>query len=421
MLGFGAGYTDGFQAAQERAVLGIVFEPSIGDRDHDGIKDDEDDCPDEPEDYDGFQDTKADSPPGRYGCPDPDNDGDGIPDVRDKCPDQPENFDGKEDSDGCPEGHNGDRDGDGVLDSHDKCPDDPEDRDGFEDSDGCPDPDNDKDGVPDKIDKCPGRSGRQRRLRRRRWLPRSGQRQGRDPRRAGQVPERGRELQRHGGRRRLPRQRQRHHRATTSSSLQKILFKTGSAKALAGLCIPIVTEVAETLKHHPEFSRWSRCRATPTPRADEGYNLRLAIPRANAVVAALVKRRRLGDPPPRHGLRRVLLPVDPADTPGSAREKPPRGVQGGLDQRRPNRRRARLRSLEEQEDRRALVPGKDVRSQERTPSFPPAETKLGAGAPPYLVLPLPTEDVGPPRAWTSLPPVRMASKACLVGEAAAYV
>src|SRR5262249_23369660 len=34
-----------------RAFIGIVFEPNIGDRDGDGIKDDVDKCPDDPEDY----------------------------------------------------------------------------------------------------------------------------------------------------------------------------------------------------------------------------------------------------------------------------------------------------------------------------------------------------------------------------------
>ena len=130
-----------------RAFIGIVFEPNIGDRDGDGIKDDVDKCPDEPEDFDGFQDED--------GCPDPDNDRDGIPDVDDKCPNQPETFNGYQDADGCPDGTKNDRDGDGIPDDVDKCPDDPEDFDGFEDADGCPDPDNDKDGIPDVDDLCP--------------------------------------------------------------------------------------------------------------------------------------------------------------------------------------------------------------------------------------------------------------------------
>jgi hypothetical protein len=60
----------GFQAADVRATLGIVYEPAVGDRDKDGIADDDDGCPDDAEDKDGFED--------RDGCPDLDNDGDGM-------------------------------------------------------------------------------------------------------------------------------------------------------------------------------------------------------------------------------------------------------------------------------------------------------------------------------------------------------
>jgi outer membrane protein OmpA-like peptidoglycan-associated protein len=81
-----------------------------------------------------------------------DRDGDGIPDDKDACPDQPEDRDGFEDEDGCPDP---DDDRDGVLDAFDRCPREAEDRDGFEDQDGCPDPDNDQDGIPDVRDKCP--------------------------------------------------------------------------------------------------------------------------------------------------------------------------------------------------------------------------------------------------------------------------
>jgi outer membrane protein OmpA-like peptidoglycan-associated protein len=114
------------------------------DRDHDGILDDADACPDVPEDKDGFQDGD--------GCPDEDNDKDGILDKVDHCPDVPEDKDGFEDSDGCPDEDN---DKDGIPDAADKCPDVAEDKDNFEDSDGCPEPDNDKDGIPDAQDLCP--------------------------------------------------------------------------------------------------------------------------------------------------------------------------------------------------------------------------------------------------------------------------
>ncbi len=114
------------------------------DTDGDGIPDDVDKCPNEPEDKDGFQDAD--------GCPDPDNDNDGIPDAQDKCPNEPEDKDGFQDADGCPDPDN---DNDGIPDKDDKCPNEPEDKDGFQDADGCPDPDNDQDGIPDTQDKCP--------------------------------------------------------------------------------------------------------------------------------------------------------------------------------------------------------------------------------------------------------------------------
>jgi hypothetical protein len=120
--------------------------PRRGDRDGDGIVDDIDKCPDDPEDFDGFEDAD--------GCPDPDNDRDGILDVDDKCPNLP-----GPPPDGCPHAPTTDRDGDGIPDPVDKCPDDPEDFDGFEDADGCPDPDNDKDGILDVDDLCPNDPG----------------------------------------------------------------------------------------------------------------------------------------------------------------------------------------------------------------------------------------------------------------------
>ncbi len=130
-----------------RAFVGIVFEPNLGDRDGDGLKDDVDRCPDEPEDFDGFED--------RDGCPEIDNDRDGIIDEDDRCPLVPEDKDGFQDEDGCPDGEQGDRDGDKILDHVDACPDDPEDYDDFQDADGCPDPDNDQDGILDLDDLCP--------------------------------------------------------------------------------------------------------------------------------------------------------------------------------------------------------------------------------------------------------------------------
>ncbi len=147
-LGAGAGLLPNSAGNPDwRAYLGIVFEPKVGDRDRDGLKDDVDACPDNPEDYDDFQDSD--------GCPDLDNDSDQILDPDDACPMTPEDRDGVDDDDGCPEGDDMDRDGDTIIDSADGCPDDPEDFDGFEDKDGCPDADNDLDGILDIDDLCP--------------------------------------------------------------------------------------------------------------------------------------------------------------------------------------------------------------------------------------------------------------------------
>lgn len=84
--------------------------------------------------------------------PPSDRDGDGLLDEDDACPDNAEDKDGFEDNDGCPENDN---DKDGILDTSDQCVNEPEDADGFEDEDGCPDLDNDADGFNDPDDECP--------------------------------------------------------------------------------------------------------------------------------------------------------------------------------------------------------------------------------------------------------------------------
>lgn len=98
------------------------------DTDKDGLPDDIDLCPTEPEDH------KPPNPDD--GCPmPPDRDGDGIPDSRDKCPDQPEDFDKIDDQDGCPEE---DFDGDSIGDAVDACPKEPGEPSGEKDKNGCP-------------------------------------------------------------------------------------------------------------------------------------------------------------------------------------------------------------------------------------------------------------------------------------------
>jgi outer membrane protein OmpA-like peptidoglycan-associated protein len=124
-------------------------EAKPGDRDGDGIPDAEDKCPDNPENYNGFEDDD--------GCPDdPDTDNDRIADSKDNCVTEPEDHDGYLDDDGCPDTDN---DADGNPDVTDKCPNQPEDVDGWQDDDGCPDFDNDSDTVQDVDDLCPNTPG----------------------------------------------------------------------------------------------------------------------------------------------------------------------------------------------------------------------------------------------------------------------
>ena len=170
-----------------------------GDRDHDGVRNSLDQCPDTPtgdavdakgcslpkdSDGDGVTDnldrcpnTPAGDRVDASGCTLPkDADGDGVVDALDKCPNTPagtpvdatgctadSDHDGVADSiDKCPNTPTGtpvdatgcakDTDKDGVLASADKCPNTPV---GIPvDVNGCP-PDGDHDGVPDGIDRCP--------------------------------------------------------------------------------------------------------------------------------------------------------------------------------------------------------------------------------------------------------------------------
>jgi OOP family OmpA-OmpF porin len=162
LAGFEKGLLHAVGTPNVRATIGISWVPRVHDRDGDGIPDDVDQCPDLPEDFDGFQDAD--------GCPDGDNDDDGIPDAEDACPNQagPPNPDPKKN--GCPVPGEPpppkasapkpaaalpDRDKDGIADKDDACPDvagkpstDPK-------QNGCPDADVDHDTFVGAEDKCP--------------------------------------------------------------------------------------------------------------------------------------------------------------------------------------------------------------------------------------------------------------------------
>ncbi len=279
MMGGGSrAFSTGFEAADVRLVLGFVFEPSIGDRDGDGYKDDVDQCPDEPEDFDGFKDED--------GCPDPDNDDDGILDINDRCPNIPEDRDGDQDEDGCPEGKkDGDRDGDGILDSRDKCPDDPEDKDGFEDADGCPDLDNDKDGIPDASDQCPNDPEDFDKFEDKDGCPEPDNDHDQIPDAKDKCPlepETYNGFQDQDG---CPDKGKVIIEGNEIVILEKVQFETNSAKILPQ-STEILDAVAATLKGHPEFLV-VEVAGHADERASDDYNLRLTKARAASVVEAL--------------------------------------------------------------------------------------------------------------------------------------
>jgi OOP family OmpA-OmpF porin len=154
--GVGPGLTRGFGSPELRALVSVEYvpayveakkvEPGPGDRDHDGILDPTDACPDEA----GI----ASSDPKKHGCPVRDDDKDGIENDKDACPQIAGAANADPKKNGCPP----DKDEDSILDSDDACPevkgvksDDPK-------KNGCP-PDKDEDSILDADDACPDVKG----------------------------------------------------------------------------------------------------------------------------------------------------------------------------------------------------------------------------------------------------------------------
>jgi OmpA-OmpF porin, OOP family len=218
----------------------VVERAEPGDRDGDGIPDDEDACPDDPEDYDGYEDAD--------GCPeDQDSDGDGIPDSRDLCPLEPEDMDGYQDADGCPEPDN---DLDGLVDAVDRCPTDPEDFDGWQDEDGCLDPNNDGDALPDVDDKCPNEPG---------------------PKDEEGCPKVYEDVE----------------VTTTHIRIrQTVHFETAKAK-IRPVSYPILTTVAQVLRDYPDIR--VEVQGHTDSRGSAKYNLGLSDRRAESVRAYLIE------------------------------------------------------------------------------------------------------------------------------------
>jgi OOP family OmpA-OmpF porin len=156
-LGPYAGYTHIFQLGGgvqpgDAHVLAFGIEVGLGesrgDRDGDGVFDDEDACPDTP--------GRRTSDPKTNGCPRTDRDHDGVFDDEDACADTPGRRTSDPKTNGCPRT---DRDADTVFDDEDACPDTKGVRTEDPKTNGCPPPDRDGDGVPDASDACPDLPG----------------------------------------------------------------------------------------------------------------------------------------------------------------------------------------------------------------------------------------------------------------------
>ena len=143
----GPGFNHGMGTPALRALLSVAYAPEPAppppppppvhkkkkpsDRDHDGIPDKNDACPDEP--------GVPSEDPTKNGCPPPppDRDGDGIPDAKDACPDVKGVASNDPLENGCPP----DTDGDGIRDDVDACP----------NEKGPPDTDPQKNGCPKSV------------------------------------------------------------------------------------------------------------------------------------------------------------------------------------------------------------------------------------------------------------------------------
>jgi len=255
-LGAGPGLTPAVGTPQFRALASVGYAP-MGpakekvaavrepvDSDGDGIVDEEDLCPNDPEDMDGWKDED--------GCADSDNDQDAIPDTEDSCPDVPEDVDNIEDEDGCPDL---DDDEDGVLDVDDACPLAPEDIDDFNDEDGCPDPDNDEDGVLDGDDLCPNQ-------------PEDG---------LGDNPDDG-----------CPGETLVVVKGDRILILQKVEFYTNK-DVIIPRSYPLLDAVFETLRDNPQLLR-VRVEGHTDSRGSDTYNQQLSDKRAKAIMKFLVDR-----------------------------------------------------------------------------------------------------------------------------------
>ncbi len=251
--GFGPGLTRGIGEPQFRGLVALEYVPAVEepvaappperDRDHDGIWDDEDACPD-------VAGVKTDDPK-TNGCPPPkDRDHDGVLDDDDACPDETGVRTDDPKTNGCPPPK--DRDKDGVLDDDDACPDEAGVKTDDPKTNGCPPPkDRDKDGILDPDDACPDAPG-----------PANT-----DPKKNGCPAARVEQGQ--------------------IKILERVEFENNSAK-IRPVSDKILNAVLDIMKEHPEFNKLSVEGHTDN-HGQAAYNKRLSEQRAASVVKWLVE------------------------------------------------------------------------------------------------------------------------------------
>ncbi|APR77214.1 outer membrane protein OmpA [Minicystis rosea] len=284
VVGFGAavGLAPGAGTPDFRAVASFSYTPDIGpeagpvvDRDHDGILDTVDACPDEP--------GVASPDPQKNGCPViSDRDGDGIADAEDACPDAAGVRDVVPKINGCPP----DRDNDEIPDAVDACPD----QLGVPDADpkknGCPAPaDRDHDGIPDELDACPDVAGVASPDPKKNGCPGDRDGDGINDDKDACPDEKGApdpDPAKNG----CPRDV----RVTEGQIviLQQVEFDTDKA-TIRKVSNPLLDTVANVMREHPEILKIEVGGHTDNRGAAE-RNMTLSQQRAESVVAALVKR-----------------------------------------------------------------------------------------------------------------------------------
>jgi OOP family OmpA-OmpF porin len=272
--GFGPGLSGGYGTPDVRAVamLGYSPDPRPSDRDHDGVIDIKDHCPEAA--------IQGEADPARPGCtkppPPPDRDKDGLADGVDACPDTLGVAHAKPERNGCPS----DRDDDAIEDAKDACPDAAGVASAELAKNGCPLPaDSDTDGVPDVEDACPALRG----IPAAKGCPPDSDGDGvRDDQDAcpAEKGETNADPQKNGCPTSV--------RVTGTDIviLDQVLFETGRDK-IKPESDGLVAQVAGVLKEHPEITR-VEIQGHTDNKGPRVANVNLSQQRADAVKAALV-------------------------------------------------------------------------------------------------------------------------------------